>query len=167
MAVDGLLAARPSSLIALRGVGGVVEATRSRARVEGSRHTAAHYRLQGVSWWCIGWGHKKSFPRPVLTQLMGSGTTTWSEKVSGGAVARRRSLSAPVVARECSLSPPLWSPLRSQPRCPTSDPGWSMNSGCKNCSRRREPSRGSILGNILHVMRRSGGGRMESPTVSQ
>lgn len=47
------------------------------------------------------------------------------------------------------------------------DLGWFMSSGCKNCSWRREPSRHSILGNILHVMRRSGGGRMESPTVSQ
>lgn len=47
------------------------------------------------------------------------------------------------------------------------DLGWFMSSGCKNCSWRREPSRGSILGDILHVMRRSGGGRMESPTVSQ
>ena len=43
---------------------------------------------------------------------------TWSEKASGGAVAHQRASSAPVVARECSLSPPLWSPLRSQPRCP-------------------------------------------------
>lgn len=43
---------------------------------------------------------------------------TWSEKASGGAVAHQRALSAPVVARECALSPPLWSPLRSQPRCP-------------------------------------------------
>ena len=47
------------------------------------------------------------------------------------------------------------------------DLGWFMSSGCKNCSWRREPSRHSILGDILHVMRRSGGGRMESPTVSQ
>lgn len=131
---------------------------------------------------------------------------TWSEKASGGAVAHQRASSAPVVARECSLSPPLWSPLRSQPRCPrvvredervrisapchvwsvspslgstsfafTSDEfgptvvdlGWFMSGETKNCSWRREPSRGSILGNILHVMRRSGRGQTESPTVSQ
>lgn len=43
---------------------------------------------------------------------------TWSEKASGGAVAHQRASSAPVVARECSLSPPLWPSPRSQPRCP-------------------------------------------------
>lgn len=43
---------------------------------------------------------------------------TWSEKASGGAVAHQRAFSAPVVARECSLSPPLWPSPRSQPRCP-------------------------------------------------
>ena len=47
------------------------------------------------------------------------------------------------------------------------DLGRFMSSGCKNCSWRREPSRGSILGNILHVMRRSGGGRMESSVTPQ
>ena len=43
---------------------------------------------------------------------------TWSEKASGGAVAHQRASSAPAVARECSLSPPLWPSPRSQPRCP-------------------------------------------------
>ena len=43
-----------------------------------------------------------------------------SEKVSGGVAAHQRSLSAPTVARECPLSPPLWPSPRSQPRCPTS-----------------------------------------------
>lgn len=47
------------------------------------------------------------------------------------------------------------------------DLGWFMSSGCKKCSWRREPSRGSILGNILRVMRRSGGGRMESSVTPQ
>lgn len=83
MAVDGLLAARPSSLIAPRGVCGVVEATRSRARVGGSRHTTAHYRLQGVSWWRIGWGHRKSFPRPVLAQPLWGGFRSFLEIVRG------------------------------------------------------------------------------------
>ena len=35
-------------------------------------------------------------------------------------MAHQRAFSAPVVARECSLSPPLWPSPRSQPRCPTS-----------------------------------------------
>ena len=55
---------------------------------------------------CVTWG--------VAPRL----SKTWSEKASGGVVAHQRASSAPVVARECSLSPPLWSPLRSQPRCP-------------------------------------------------
>lgn len=43
---------------------------------------------------------------------------TWSEKASGGAVAQRRVFSATMAPKWSSLSPPLWSPLRSQPRCP-------------------------------------------------
>lgn len=43
---------------------------------------------------------------------------TWSEKASGGVVAHQRSLSATIAPKWSSLSPPLWSPLRSQPRWP-------------------------------------------------
>ena len=49
----------------------------------GSRHTTAHYRLQGVSWWRIGWGHKKSFPRPVLAQPLWGGFRSFLEIVRG------------------------------------------------------------------------------------
>ena len=64
MAVVGPVAVRPLSLIALCGDLGWGEATSLRARLGGSRHTTAHYRLQGVSWCTIGWGCENSTSSP-------------------------------------------------------------------------------------------------------
>ena len=79
----GRLAVRPSSLIALCGVWGWVKIISLRAVLGGHWCTTAHYRLQGVSWCIIRWGHKKSLPRPVLTQLMWGGFRSFLEIVRG------------------------------------------------------------------------------------
>ena len=114
---------------------------------------------------CPGCGQRVLF---VASTLAVPSVTT---KVSNECQRRRKSAHQRSLSRLEAI-PSLSSPLASlspvMSLTPTVvDLGWFMSSGCKNCSWRREPSRGSILGDILHVMRRSGGGRMESPPVSQ
>ena len=79
--------------------------------------------LAHLEHYAAAWVHSATLrkTRPLNASTWGVAprlSKTWSEKASGGAVAHQRASSAPVVARECALSPPLWSPLRSQPRCP-------------------------------------------------
>ena len=114
---------------------------------------------------CPGCGQRVRF---VASTLVTSSVTT---KVSKSREGRRESAHQRSLSRletVPSLSSPLASLSPMMSLTPTVvDLGWFMSSGCKKCSWRREPSRGSILGNILHVMRRSGGGRMESPITPQ
>ena len=79
--------------------------------------------LAHLEHYAAAWVHSATLrkTRPLNASTWGVAprlSKTWSEKASGGVVAHQRAFSAPVVARECALSPPLWSPLRSQPRCP-------------------------------------------------
>ena len=62
--IGGPPLARPPSLIAPCGDLGWGEATSLRARVGGSRHTAAHYRPRTVSWCTIGRGCENSTSSP-------------------------------------------------------------------------------------------------------
>ena len=85
--------------------------------------TLGHCFLAHLEHYAAAWVHSATLrkTRPLNASTWGVAprlSKTWSEKASGGAVAHQRASSAPVVARECALSPPLWSPLRSQPRCP-------------------------------------------------
>ena len=94
-----------------------------RKRTEIFVSTLGHCFLAHLEHYAAAWVHSATLreSRPLNASTWGVAprlSKTWSEKVSGGAVAHQRALSAPVVARECSLSPPLWPSPRSQPRCP-------------------------------------------------
>lgn len=81
--------------------------------------------LAHLEHYAAAWVHSATLrkTRPLNASTWGVAprlSKTWSEKASGGVVAQRRAFSATIVPKWSSLSPPLLSPLRSQPRCPTS-----------------------------------------------